>query len=79
MPILQSTVNALGIADTTKDIAQAVNNLINASNAMDVGAAAGELTASLETGAAVHGLIRPACRVFALDWPFLVRYGNGKH
>jgi hypothetical protein len=60
MPILQSAVNALGLADTTKDIAQAVNNLINANNAMDVGAAAGELAASLATGVAVHGLLRPA-------------------
>jgi hypothetical protein len=47
MPILQSAVNALGVADLTKDIGQAVNNLINAKDALDVGAAAGELAASV--------------------------------
>jgi hypothetical protein len=59
MPILQTAVNVLGKADLTKDIGQALNNLINGESALDVGAAAGELAASLASGVAIHGLIRP--------------------
>ncbi len=33
MPILQSALDALGMADTTKDAAQAVKNLIGANDA----------------------------------------------
>lgn len=60
MSILTQSVNALGVADTTKSFADAVDAFLNADNAADITAAAGKIAFELSIGVLTAATLRPA-------------------